>query len=183
MHLQSACKAGTVLKFNGVEYRLRQDHQDGLTRVTLRFKRPPAAVTLHLKDLLLTAYREIGREKAEFRISQETPLWPLRLGTRHRYSWRTRVGGRDDGGGQGEIRVFSGFDSLQAAGRTWRVVLVVKEQTWRNGRGDRFRSRQNLFYAPALGFFVKEERFLFRNGRTQPPVVLTLKAVAGGKTE
>lgn len=172
--------AGTVLTYNGIAYAFGAT-RDRETRLTLRFSGQSTTVDLRLKDLLLTSFRRIGRQKATFRIAQEKPLWPLRLSGRYRYSWRTTVDGKDDGRGQGEIRVFSGFDTLRAAGRAWRVVLIVKEQQWRNRQGRLFRSRQNLFYAPALGFYVKEERFLFRDGRALPVVVLTLKSVSGGR--
>ncbi len=168
--------AGTTLSYNGVDYVFGGTH-NGLTRLTLRFARQSTRVTLHLRDLLLTEFRRVGRQKATFQITLAQTLWPLRPGGRYRYSWRARIDGRDDGGGRGTLRVFSGFDTLDAAGQRFRVILIVKDQTWTNRRGDRFRSRQNLFYAPALGFWVKEERFLFRNGRALPPIVLTLKAI------
>jgi hypothetical protein len=168
--------SGTVLSYNGVDYVFGGTHK-GLTRLTLRFGRQSTRVTLHLRDLLLTEFRRVGRQKAAFQITVAQALWPLRLGASYRYSWRARIDGRNDGGGRGTLRVFSAFDTLDAAGKRFQVVLIVKDQTWTNRRGDRFRSRQNLFYAPALGFWVKEERFLFRNGRALPPIVLILKGI------
>lgn len=173
-------KAGTVLAFNGVDYIFGGTH-NGLTRLTLRYTGQTTTITLHLRDLLLTEFRRIRRQKADFRIVQAGALWPLRLGKRYRYRWTARINGRADGQGRGLLRVSSRYDEMQAAGRRLRTVLIVKEQSWRNRRGDRFRSRQNLFYAPAIGFYVKEERFLFKNGRALPPIVLTLKAIRAPK--
>ena len=167
---------GTVLLFNGVDYEFGPTHA-GLTRLTLRYARPATTVSLQLRGLLLTAFRRIGRQKAAFDITLATPIWPLRLGTRYRYRWTVQIDGRADGQGQGLLRAFSGFEEIKVAGRRLKTVLIVKEQTWENRQGDRFRSRQNLFFAPAIGFYVKEERFLFKNGRALPVVVQILKGI------
>jgi hypothetical protein len=168
--------AGTVLAFNGVDYVFGGTH-NGLTRLTLRYARQSTGVTLHLRDLFLTEFRRVRKQKAEFRITIAANLWPIRLGQRYAYRWTARIDGRANGQGRGVLRVFSGYEQMAVAGRRLKTVLIVKEQTWQNRRGDRFRSRQNLFFAPAIGFYVKEERFLFKNGRALPPIVLTLKAI------
>lgn len=169
--------AGTVLGYNGVDY-VFGGTRDGVTRLSVRYRRQSTRVTLHLYRLLLNRYRRVRNQKARFDLKVERPpLWPLRPGGRYAYRWVATVNGKRHHAGRGELRVFSTFGTTRAAGRDWRTILIVKEQTWTVPGGGKMRSRQNLFYAPALGFYVREERYFFRDGKPLPPVVLVLRSI------
>lgn len=168
--------AGTVLVFNGMTYTFRRTRGQRTT-VDVQIANRRNQLRLQLQDVFLLRERRVGRQRARNRIIVKDAIWPLTPGASHKYSWVMRIGGQVRAIGAGTIRVFSGFRNITLAGRTWKTILVVKEQSWRTLRGDNWRSRQNLFYAPALGFYVRDERFFFRNDKPLPPVVMRLHDV------